>query len=427
MTRSILICAGCDVARPADELLSFSCPHLGQDGADHVLRMQLSSEAIAEGWPTDPLQPNDNAFVRYRKLSHTWHMATAAGMPDAEYVGIAEDLAHKLDAMGEALAITPLLGSEKLGCSIKNETINVSGSHKARHLIGTALHLLVAERLGSATKDTPLAIASCGNAALAAAVVAKAIHRTLRVFIPPNASTADVAKLESLGVENVLCERRESDPPGDPCYLRFAAAVRAGALPFSCQGSDNALALVGGHTLGWELIEQSSSNPASDIFVQVGGGALASSLMQAYSMANDANVISTLPRFHAVQTDNAHPLVRAWRTLKQSGETLQEARSHRADFMWPWESEPLSIAGGILDDETYDWFSIVSGLQASDGSAITVSEDRLTEAQELATLATGIAVDATGTAGLAGLLQARDDASIAASAHTLVLFTGAIR
>ncbi len=427
MIRSSLVCAGCDVARPADELLSFSCPHLGQDGVDHVLRMQLSPEAIVAGWPTDPLQPSDNTFVRYRKLSHTWHMAMAAGMPDTEYVAIAEDLACKLEAEGETLAITPFRSSEQLACSIKNETVNVSGSHKARHLIGTALHLLVAERLGSATKDTPLVIASCGNAALAAAVVAKAIGRTLGVFIPPNASTTIVARLESLGAEKEVCERRENDPPGDPCYLRFAAAVQAGALPFSCQGSDNALALIGGHTLGWELIEQSSSDPASDIFVQVGGGALASSLMQAYSMAKDANIISTLPRFYAVQTENAHPLVRAWRTLKQSGETLEHARSHRADFMWPWESEPLSIAGGILDDETYDWFSILSGLQASDGSAITVSEDRLKEAQERATLATGIAVDATGTAGLAGLLQARDDASIPTSAHALVLFTGAIR
>ena len=41
----------------------------------------------------------------------------------------------------------------------------------------------------------PLAIASCGNAALAAAVVARAADRRLRVFIPPDADPAVVARL----------------------------------------------------------------------------------------------------------------------------------------------------------------------------------------------------------------------------------------
>ena len=40
---------------------------------------------------------------------------------------------------------------------------------------------------------------------------------------------------------------------------------------------------------------------------------------------------------------------------------LAHAVRHRHDVMRPWESEPHSIAHGILDDETYDWCEIVRG------------------------------------------------------------------
>jgi threonine synthase len=128
-----------------------------------------------------------------------------------------------------------------------------------------------------------------------------------------------------------------------------------------------------------------------------------------------------------VQTDNAHPLARAWNKLKSSGDSLAMARHSRSDYMWPWESEPKSIATGILDDETYDWFSILEGIHCSGGSVVTVSEERLAEAQGLGQKHTGIAVDATGTAGLAGLLEARRRGEISEGQASVVLFTGAIR
>ncbi len=365
---------------------------------------------------------SENAFVRFRRLSHTWHVAMAGGISDSEYLAIVANLSERLaEVDGDAPSVTPLRYSEQLAALVKNETVNVSGSHKGRHLIGTALHLEVADRLGANTRASTLAIASCGNAALAAAVVANAAGRKLRVFIPPEASQAVVKRLTDLGAERVICERRESDPPGDPCYLRFVEAVRDGALPFSCQGGDNALALVGGQTLGWELVEQTLEAPASDVYIQIGGGALASSTIQAFSMAQQAGIVDALPRFHAVQTKNAHPLVRAWGLLVRNKASTRDAREQRAKYMWPWESAPESIAGGILDDETYDWLSILGGLEASGGDAMTVSEDELRLAHERAT-ETGIAVCTTGSSGLAGLLAARSRG--ATPERPLVLLTG---
>jgi threonine synthase len=329
-------------------------------------------------------------------------------MTDDDYLAAVDQLTAAIEDVDKgSLRITPLVHSDELDLTIKNETVNISGSHKGRHLIGTALHLEIAKRAGQQLDSSqPLAIASCGNAALAAAVVAKASKRDLRVFVPPWADTNVVSRLKELGAQLVVCERLDEDKA-------------------SCQGGDNALALLGGHNLGWELIDQSEG--FDHLFIQVGGGALASSIMQAYSLAKMAGVIATLPRFHAVQTDNAHPLARAWHRLQRGTNTLDQARRRRSEYMWPWQPAPTSVASGILDDETYDWFSIARGLSESRGSVITVSEDQLIEAQALGQSKTGIAVDATGTAGLAGLLKMRHERRIPDGETCAVLFTGAIR
>jgi threonine synthase len=59
--------------------------------------------------------------------------------------------------------------------------------------------------------------ASCGNAALAASVVARAQDRRLRVFIPTDAPPSVVERLTQLGAATVVCPRLPGEH-GDPCY-----------------------------------------------------------------------------------------------------------------------------------------------------------------------------------------------------------------
>jgi threonine synthase len=301
---------------------------------------------------------------------------------------------------------------------VKNETGNVAGSHKARHLVGLMLHMLTGERLANAAPATTLAIASCGNAAVAAATVARAADRRLDVYVPDTASAAVQDRLRDLGAVVRLCARTAGQV-GDPSYLAFREAVAAGAVPFSCQGSDNGLTIDGGATLGWELASQlhaSDAHPAS-LYVQVGGGALASAVAQGLADAQRLGVMDRVPALMAVQTDGAFPLARAYDRVTAAGNDLAYAATHRSQFMWPWETTPESIAHGILDDETYDWLAVVRAMLASGGHPVVVDEATLEKANQLAREATAIAVDHTGSAGLAGALQAGDREGV-------VLFTG---
>jgi hypothetical protein len=114
------------------------------------------------------------------------------------------------------------------------------------------------------------------------------------------------------------------------------------------------------------------------LFIQAGGGALASACIAGLEEAQTAGVIGKLPRIHAVQTEAVAPLRRAWEVVEQRG--LEYAIANRKEAMWPWETPGRSIATGILDDETYDWAAIVRGMLHSGGFPIVVSEEQLRQA-----------------------------------------------
>jgi threonine synthase len=109
------------------------------------------------------------------------------------------------------------------------------------------------------------------------------------------------------------------------------------------------------------------------------------------------------------------------------GEELQYARRHRSAFMRPWEKLPRSIAHGILDDETYDWAAVVEGMLKTGGWPLVVNEDRLVDANLFARELTGLHVDHTGSAGLAGLMKAIGIDQRLAFERIAVIFTGSDR
>ena len=429
---SRLVCAGCGTPVDAGAPYPFRCAnaHPGDD-VDHVVRRELDLARLS--FP--PAADEPNPFVRYRPLLHAYHLAIAGGVGDVGFrdlVGRLDDHVAAVDGHGfletpfeRADALSAELGfSPRGGVWVKDETGNVSGSHKARHLFGVLVYLEVAERLGLADpKARPeLAIASCGNAALAAAVVAAAGGRALRVFVPVDADPAVLARLEELEAVVETCPRTPG-VRGDPAYERLLAAVAAGAVPFTCQGTLNGLAVEGGQTLGWELVSQ---GPSLDrVVIQVGGGALASAVAHALGEAEALAATQPPPRIDTVQTTGAAPLARAYRRALETG--VEYARHHRSQFMWPWEHEPRSVAHGILDDETYDWAAVVEAMLATGGVPVVADEPTLLRAHALAQGATGIDVDPTGSAGLAGLLALREAGRVGDDERVAVLFTGVTR
>jgi threonine synthase len=425
---------------------------------------------------TEPGGAGDsNPFVRYRRLLESYATWISSGGDDAGFVELVRGLDAAVTAAGGVgFTTTPFapqpalaqqVGTDGVDLWVKDDTANVGGSHKGRHLFGLMLHLLA----DPATRDSAgrdLAIASCGNAALAAAVVARAVGRTLRVFIPFDAPPIVVAHLESLGAQITVCPR-EPGVVGDPAYLAFRRAIDEGAIAFSCQGSDAPGTIDGGRTIAWEMAEQLAASlgaPArlDRVFVQVGGGALASAVGRGFVDALRAGWLERVPSLHAVQTAGAFPLVRAWDLLAENmvealGATFPPItcaedrarvarllREHRTSpvidewlghataepdrYMWAWEDEPRSVATGILDDVTYDWIGVVGPMIRTGGWPVIVDDQLLLQANEIGRAATGIDVDPTGSAGLAGMMESTRRAGAPSYGERVaVLFTGVRR
>lgn len=473
---SRLVCHGCGYVVPMDEPRPFRCPN-GKlsDNVDHVLRRTFYPEIFGSMHDarTIFLDHEPNPFRRYRSLLYSYEVARGGGMTDSSYLRIVDRLDAAVEAIdGAGFVETPFAQSRDLAAAIglepralwiKDETGNVSGSHKARHLMGVMIWIEISRRLGLGAKSAPrLAIASCGNAALAAGVIACAAGRPLEAFVPTKANRRILERLVALDVELTACARRPDDPPGDPCFQRFVEAWADGALPFSCQAKRNGLTIEGGCTLVWEVLSALIQRGIGldHLVVQVGGGALATACVEGLRNAATLGLIEKLPSIHTVQTRSVFPIRRAYEAISArllAGESpksdafdvaadadrarrirdevsardrarvLEHARRHRGEYMWPWEAPLESIASGILDDETYDWAAVCEGMLETGGVPLVVDEETLAEAHRLGREHTAIAAEPTGTAGLAGLLDLQRAGVIGSGETVALLFTGVER
>jgi threonine dehydratase len=405
--------------------LSWKCPRATETDTHHVLHFENTVEPFR---PTD----DENPYLAFRKYLAVDSFGAAIGLSeDARIRIITEANAAVAAVAGTGFLRTPLYRSVELsdalgftakgGVWIKDETHNVAGSHKARHLFTELLHLLFAEAAGVApwTSSTrpPLAIASCGNAAIAASTLAAAVQWPIYVHVPPAATSEVLVALASLDADVRVCPRLPDDAAGDPCVLRFREAVANGAIAFGVQGTENAWCLDGGRTIGWEMTED-LGHLMDRIFIQVGGGAFAACVGASLRSAG------VHPKLHAVQTEGCAPLARAWEKALATG-GARNAGPRWNECMWPWETTPVSIADGILDDETYDWIGVLDAMADTGGAPVVVSEQHVQQAYDWVHSLTSVNVSATGVAGLAGLMAMRSD--IANDERVVVVMSGVER
>ena len=428
-----LRCATCSHVVAIDTTMPWRCPYESGD-RHHVL--VIEGEEPTPG--VSPFLDDPNPFLRYLDRLAFRGYAGSAGLDDEALISLVRELDARVERVaGTGFRVTPLDVSSGLGSAVgfpgrvwvKDETHNVAESHKARHLFSILVHLVIAERTKRApwrdsSSRPPLAISSCGNAAIAASTLAAAAEWPIDVFIPEWAGGMVVETLDRLGARVHRCPRRADDPPGDPTVLRFREAVVSGSIPFSVQGPENALCLDGGRTIGWEIAEQLRARDVTSlqaVYAQVGGGAFAASLSRGLG---EGGVMAPLV---AVQTEGCAPLSRAWTRYRESSIAARELAVDWTHYMWPWEHEPVSLADGILDDETYDWVVDLREIERTGGRVVVAPENVVRRAADIAPRATDIDASPTGTAGVAGLLHDAETGNLPDDGDVLVVLSGVRR
>jgi threonine synthase len=228
--------AAAAATRAPDGELPLRCPRRGPATTSTTSPADL--DPIALTWP-----PADepNPFVRYRTLWHGYHRARAAGwqrrrgrrrdraLDDA--VARVEGHGFAVTASSAPTSSARSSASGRGGVLVKDETGNVSGSHKARHLFGTLLAL----RLAGA--DEPR-----GRWRSPAAATRRwprrswpGRRRELLVFVPTDADPACSSGSPSSAPRSRPASAAEGEA-GDPTVLRMREALADGADPVHLPG-----------------------------------------------------------------------------------------------------------------------------------------------------------------------------------------------
>lgn len=138
-----LVCgAMVDIAQP----LAWRCPNAAGNDRHHELQLVQASV---------PLQARDDAnpFVAFRPYLAWDSYASALGITVDARDAMVRDLDDRVAAVaGTGFVVTPFQRADALsdalgfaavgGIWVKDETGNVAGSHKARHLLTILLHLV---------------------------------------------------------------------------------------------------------------------------------------------------------------------------------------------------------------------------------------------------------------------------------------------
>ena len=262
-------------------------------------------------------------------------------------------------SLGEGF--TPLLHAKRLGeelglphLYIKDESLNPTGSFKAR---GLATAISRAWELGV----REVVIPSAGNAAGAMAAYAARAGMGAHVFMPSDVPAPFRLECLALGAEVTLVDGLITD---------CGKAARQEAEEhswFDVSTLKEPYRLEGKKTMGYELAEQFGWELPDVIVYPTGGGTGLIGMWKAFEeMAELGWIGDYRPRMVTVQAEGCAPIPRAF---------------HAGDeFATPWEGAQ-TVAVGLRVPGAVGDFLMLRALRESNGTAITVSDEALVDAQ----------------------------------------------
>jgi len=268
---------------------------------------------------------------------------------------------------------TPVLRTDlDPGLRLKAECFQVTGSFKPRGAFNAVLSLVE-----SGSRPKGVIAVSSGNHAQAVALAAKTVGLPALILIPEDANPAKVAATRALGAEviqdGITFANREQ-------RLREVMTERQLTLvhPF-----DDWNVIHGQGTAGLELLED---EPAIDLVATPvgGGGLLSGTAIAAKSHNTSVRVVGVEP----VVADDAY---RSWKTGKI--QTLDRA--------------PATLADGVRTTAIGERNFEVMFAQGLVDEIVTVSEDEIAGAVELAWTRLHLALEPTGAMPLAAFVSGK--------------------
>jgi threonine synthase len=300
---------------------------------------------------------------------------------------------------GTGLHLCPRLGRE-IGLKklyVKNEGENPTGSFKDR---GMTVALSKAREL----RKRKVVCASTGNTAASLAAYSARAGLTCIVIIPEGRVAAGKMLQVMIHGARIFQVSGDFDEA-----MKAVVTLTERRKAFYLMNSLNPFRLEGQKTLAYELCDQLHGKTPDTVVLPVGNGGNISAIWKGFGEYNMLGITKARPRMIGVQAEGAAPIAKA---VKNMQEKIQPV------------TNPQTIASAIRIGSPVNWTKVLLVMKESHGTAETVSDKEILEAQQNLASKEGIFVEPASAASIAGLRKSIDTGRIDRSDLVVCVTTG---
>jgi threonine synthase len=370
-------CINCKTNYDIDEIVYF-CKKCGD-----ILEIKLDFQELAEtlkksDWLSKPL-----SVWRYRDF-----------MPIHESAKIVT-----LNEGGTGLHRSVQLGAE-LGLKnlyIKNEGENPTGSFKDR---GMTVGVTKAVELGA----RHVVCASTGNTSASLAAYAARAGIKCTVLIPSGKIAYGKLSQAMIHGAKVLQVKGNFDEA-----LEFVLKLAEKHKSIYLLNSINPFRIEGQKSLGYEICEQLNNDAPDRIIVPVGNAGNISAIWKGLTEFHHLGYINKLPKMTGIQASGSAPIVQA---IKNNSDKIVPVAT------------PETVATAIRIGAPVSWKKAINAIHESKGTAETVTDEEILDAQKILARIEGIFVEPASASSIAGLKKLVKSGVIGKDERVVCVTTG---
>ena len=370
-------CINCKKTYGIDEIVYF-CKKCGD-----ILEIKFGLEELDEAFQKSDWRSKPLSVWRYRDFLPI-HEATQTVTLGEGGTGL-----HRSEHLGAELGLKNLY--------VKNEGENPTGSFKDR---GMTVGVTKALELGA----RHVICASTGNTSASLAAYAARAGIKCTVLIPSGKIAYGKLSQAMIHGAKVLQVRGNFDQA-----LEFVLKLADKHKDIYLLNSINPFRIEGQKSLGYEICEQLNCEPPDRIIIPVGNAGNISAVWKGLTEFYKLGYIKKLPRMTGIQAAGSAPITQA---IKKG-----------SDKIVPVE-QPETIATAIRIGAPVSWKKAVNAIHESNGTAETVTDEEILDAQKILARIEGIFVEPASASSIAGLKKLVNNGIISKDERVVCITTG---
>jgi threonine synthase len=370
-------CINCKTRYDIDEVVYF-CKKCGDILEVKLDFGELAEALLASDWRKKPL-----SVWRYRDFMPIHEAARIVTLNEGG-TGL-----HSSQRLGDELGLKQLY--------IKNEGENPTGSFKDR---GMTVGVTKAVELGA----RHVICASTGNTSASLAAYAARAGLKCTVLIPSGKIAYGKLAQAMIHGAKVLQVRGNFDQA-----LEFVLKLAEKHRGIYLLNSINPFRIEGQKSLAYEICEQLDNDAPDRIIVPVGNAGNISAIWKGLTEFRKLGFIRTLPKMTGIQAAGSAPIAQA---IKKKSDCIIAVE------------KPETVATAIRIGAPVSWKKAINAIRESCGTAETVTDEEILNAQKMLARVEGIFVEPASASSIAGLKKLVKNGVIKGDERVVCVTTG---